>query len=197
MGKVIRFRRNRRLRGLDEFDRRQRIRFWPERRRSPLSRLLVAARPFGLLAILCGIWVTMDPALVEPPEILAGEPERVSETFSRCGFGRAHACVIDGDTFKLGNRRVRIIGIDAPETHPPRCAEEARLGEAATTRLQELLNQGAFEMVAPIYRDRDRYGRDLRVLRRKLPDGSMQSIASEMRESGLAHRYTGFKTKWC
>ena len=196
MGKVIRFRRNRRLRGLDEFDRRQRIRFWPERRRSPLSRLLVAARPFGLLAILCGIWVTMDPALVEPPEILAGEPEQVSETFSRCGFGRAHACVIDGDTFKLGNRKVRIIGIDAPEVHG-QCAEEVRIAERATVRLQELLNQGPFEMAGRVDDMKDRYGRDLRTVSRKRPDGSMQSIASEMRESGLAHRYTGFKTKWC
>jgi endonuclease YncB( thermonuclease family) len=198
VGKVIRFRRGRRLRSLDEFDRRQRIRFWPEPGRSPLRSLLSAARPFLLFAILCAIWVAMDPALVEPPEFLAGEPEQVSEVFSRCGLGRSHACVIDGDTFKLGDRKVRIIGIDAPETHPARCAEEARLGEEATAKLQALLNQGDVEMVAPIYRTQDRYGRDLRVIRRKLPDGRMQSIASDMRESGLAYRYLGgFKMDWC
>ena len=191
VGKIVRFRRN-------GFGPGQRIRFWPEPRRGPLRRLLSAARPFLLLAILCAIWVAMDPALVEPPEILAGEPETVSETFSRCGIGRSHACVIDGDTFKLGDRKVRIIGIDAPETHPARCAEEARLGEEATAKLQVLLNQGAFEMVAPIYRTQDRYGRDFRVIRRKLPDGSVQSIASDMRESGLAYRYLGgFKMDWC
>jgi hypothetical protein len=45
---------------------------------------------------------------------------------------------------------------------------------------------------------KDRYGRDLRVVQRKLPDGSYDSIASEMRESGLARRYLGgFKTGWC
>ena len=139
-----------------------------------------------------------DPVLVDPPEFLTGEPEKVSETFSRCGAGRSHACVIDGDTFKLGDRKVLIIGIDAPETHPARCAEEARLGEEATAKLQALLNQGAFEMVAPIYRTQDRYGRDLRVIRRKLPDGSTQSIASDMRTSGLAYRYLGgIKLDWC
>ena len=106
--------------------------------------------------------------------------------------------MIDGDTFKLGERKVRIIGIDAPETHPARCAEEARLGEEATAKLQQLLNQGPFEMIAPAYGDHDRYGRDLRAIRRKLPDGSMQSIASDMRESGLAHRYLGgLKIGWC
>ena len=35
------------------------------------------------------------------------------------------------------------------------------------------------------------------VVRRKLADGSVQSIASEMRTSGVARRYTGFKTSWC
>jgi endonuclease YncB( thermonuclease family) len=90
-----------------------------------VRKLLSAARPFLLLAILLAAWVVMDPALVEPPTLLAGDPEHVSETFTRCGPGRGHACVIDGDTFKLGERKVRIIGIDAPETHPPRCAEEA------------------------------------------------------------------------
>jgi endonuclease YncB( thermonuclease family) len=158
----------------------------------------VIQRPFILLAMLVCIWIGYDPALIEPPEFLAGEPEPVSETFSRCGIGRSHACVIDGDTFKLGDRKVRIIGVDAPETHPARCAEEARLGEEATAKLQELLNQGAFEMVAPIYRTQDRYGRDLRVIRRKLPDGNMQSIASDMRDSGLAYRYLGgLKADWC
>lgn len=196
MGKNLRFR-NRRLYGLNAFDPGQRIRFWSQPRRSPLRRLLVIARPFALAAVLIGIWVGMDPALVDPPALLSTEPERISETFSRCGAGRSHACVVDGDTFRIGKRRVRIIGIDAPETHPARCPEEARLGEQATTRLQELLNQGPFELVAPAYGSHDKYGRDLRTVQRKRADGSYQSIASEMRESGLAHRYTGFKTSWC
>ena len=167
------------------------LRFWPRRP------LLAAARPFALAAILGAIAVGFDPALVEPPALLSSEPERVDQRFTRCGRGRGHACVVDGDTFRLGNRRVRIIGIDAPETHPARCPEEARLGEEATARLQQLLNQVPFEMVAPMYGARDRYGRELRTVRRKLADGSIQSIAAEMRTSGLAHRYTGFKTGWC
>ena len=173
------------------------MRFWPQPRRSPLRRLLFAARPFVLAAVLAAIWIGLDPALVDPPALLSNAPERISETFGRCGVGRSHACVVDGDTFRIGTRRVRIIGIDAPETHPARCPEEARLGELATARLQDLLNQGPFEMVAPAYGDRDKYGRELRTIQRKQADGSFQSIASEMRESGLAHRYTGFKTGWC
>lgn len=155
-------------------------------------------RPFILLGVLAAVWVGMDPALVDPPGFLSGKPERVWQTFTRCGRGRGHACVIDGDTFKLGQRNVRIIGIDAPETHPSRCTKEARFGELATAKLQQLLNQGAFEMVAPIYRDHDMYGRDLRVIRRKRPDGSYQSIAADMREAGVARRYFGgLRAGWC
>lgn len=175
----------------------QQPRFWPGPRRQR-SRLVVALRPFVLAAILAAISVGMDPSLVEPPGLLTTDPERIGETFTRCGRGRGFACVIDGDTFRLGGRRVRIIGIDAPETRNASCPEEAQLGEQATARLQSLLNEGAFEMVAPIYGQKDRYGRDLRVIRRTLPDGSTQSIAEEMRESGLAHRYMGgFKSGWC
>ena len=93
---------------------------------------------------------------------------------------------------------MRIIGIDAPETQHAQCAGEAALGERATARLQQLLNEGPFEMVAPAYRRQDRYGRDLRVIRRARADGTTQSIAGEMREGGLAHRYMGgFKPGWC
>ena len=161
-------------------------------------RWLGVLRPFILFGILASLYVGAgDPALIEPPAFLSSDPETVDQQFTRCGPGRGHACVIDGDTFKLGERKVRIIGIDTPEVQA-QCPDEARLAEAATAELQRLLNDGPFEMVAPIYRATDRYGRDLRVVRRKLGDGSMQSIAAEMRESGFARRYLGgFKAGWC
>jgi hypothetical protein len=206
VGKIIRFwPRGRRFKGLEEFDSRQRIRCWPDDDKLTLRGVvretlqwLGYLRPFILLAILVSLYIGAgDPALVEPLGFLSSEPEQVREQFSNCGPAGAQACVIDGDTFRLGERRIRIIGIDAPETHPPRCAKEAELGEMATGKLRDVLNEGPFEMVAPVYRDHDRYGRDLRVIRRKLPDGSYQSIASEMRES-LARRYLGgFRGGWC
>jgi len=166
--------------------------------RAGIRRRLAALRPLGLFAILCASWVTLDPALVDPVGLLATDPERVDESFTRCGRGRGHACVIDGDTIKLGQRKIRIIGIDAPEVTHPQCPEEARLAEAATVKLQQLLNQGPFDMVGSVTRDQDRYGRDLRALNRTNPAGTSTSIAEEMRTSGLAHRYLGgFKPGWC
>lgn len=168
------------------------------RPRSSLTRWFVAVRPWFLTAILLLLWPTLDPALVEPPALLATDPEVVSGPFTRCGPGRGKDCVIDGDTFKLGERKVRIIGIDAPETHPARCPEEARLGEGATAELQRLLNQGPFTMIGRVDDMQDRYGRELRALSRMRADGSSQSIAADMMASGTVRRYLGgLRGGWC
>jgi micrococcal nuclease len=155
-----------------------------------------ALRPFLLLGLLLLAWAGYDPALIDAPRFLSQSPERVDEHFTRCGPGRGHACVIDGDTFKLGKRKIRIVGIDAPEVHG-QCAAETALAERATSRLQALLNQGPFTMSGRLGDMHDRYGRDLRTLERRRADGTVQSIADDMRADGLAHRYTGFKWGWC
>jgi endonuclease YncB( thermonuclease family) len=168
-----------------------------QRPRGPIARLLVNTRPFALFAVLLTIWPAADPALVEPPAFLATTPERIDEQFTRCGRGRGHACVIDGDTFKLGQRKVRIIGIDTPEVDA-QCPAEAHLAEVATAALQRLLNQGPFEMVGRIDEPTDRYGRDLRALTRTRADGTTQSIAGAMRDGGFARRYLGgYRSGWC
>lgn len=159
-------------------------------------RWLAGFRPFLLLVVLLVLGAVLDPALVEPVGILSTDAERVSATFTPCGPGRGDACVIDGDTFKLGNRKVRIIGIDTPELNG-QCAAERRLAAEAATRLRQLLNQGPFTMTGHIGELQDRYGRDLRTLTRERPDGSVQNIAADMRESGLARRYLGAKASWC
>ncbi len=108
---------------------------------------------------------------------------------------RHHAdrhCVIDGDTFRLGSTSIRIADIDTPETHPPRCPLEARLGRQATLRLQALLNAEPFELRG-ISRDQDRYGRKLRLIMR---DG--RSLGMVLVAEGLARRYHGQRRKgWC
>jgi micrococcal nuclease len=160
--------------------------------------LFTGLRFWALLVTLITLWVLYDPMLYEPPAFLSTEPEKVSGDFTRCGRGRGEFCVVDGDTFKLGDRTVRIVGMDAPELHSPRCPEEPRRAEAAAAALQDLLNRGPFTIAGRIDNPTDRYGRELRVATRRRPDGSTQSIAADMRSSGHARPYLGgMRATWC
>jgi hypothetical protein len=98
--------------------------------------------------------------------------------------------VIDGDTFDIGGTRVRVAGIDAPETHPPRCVEEARLGLAATQKLAELLRSGPLWISGLVT---DRYGRSVRTVR-----VGGEDVADAMISAGLARNYDGKQRQsWC
>ena len=75
-------------------------------------------------------------------------------------------CVIDGDTIRYGDERIRLMDIDAPEVSEPKCASEAAIGERAALRLLGLINAGPFTVVRVGSRDHDNYGRLLRVIER-------------------------------
>jgi endonuclease YncB( thermonuclease family) len=145
-----------------------------------------------LVPVLLLVGALLDPSLIGPVGPLAAPAELVSTKFTPCGPGRGAACVIDGDTFKLGDRKIRITGIDAPELSSPKCAAEAALARKSADRLLVLLNQGDFEMIAHRFQRQDRNGRDLMVIRR---DGA--SIGDQLVTEGLAHRYVGSKRSWC
>ena len=149
-------------------------------------------RALWLIPILLIGGALLDPSLIPPVGPLAAAPERVSTGFTPCGTGRSSACVVDGDTFKLGDRRIRITGIDAPELLAPQCPGEEVLARRSADRLRELLNQGEFEMIAHRLQRRDRHGRDLMVVQR-----NGQSIGALLIDEGLAHRYLGSKRSWC
>lgn len=112
-------------------------------------------------------------------------------TFSLCTTSPRITCVVDGDTFWLEGNKVRIADINTPETHQPACPAERAMGHAATRRLISLLNQGAFTLESG-KRDRDRYGRLLRVVRR-----GGQSLGQQLVDEGLAERWTGRRGNWC
>ena len=115
----------------------------------------------------------------------------VSGPFDLCHTGGGYNCVVDGDTLWVAGEKIRIADIDAPETHPPRCAREADLGRRATLRLQSLVNAGPFDL-AVMGRDTDRYGRKLRVLVRR-----GQSLGDRLVGEGLARTWTGRREPWC
>jgi micrococcal nuclease len=108
----------------------------------------------------------------------------------RAAGARNDIYVIDGDTFSYRGQRVRIAGIDAPETHPPRCIEEARLGLAATQRLKQLLGSGTVTVSGA---DHDQYGRALRSVQ-----VNGQDVGKAMTSAGMARSYDGKKRRpWC
>ena len=144
---------------------------------------------------LGGVWVLREPAPAGTSRIMQPVALKsvtvTSRSYPVCTSRLRRNCVVDGDTFYLGSDKVRIADIDAPETHPPRCALEADLGDRATTRLSQLLSAGAFELVR-FDRDTDRYGRKLRVAMR---DG--RSIGDRLVSEGLARTWTGKRQPWC
>jgi micrococcal nuclease len=121
----------------------------------------------------------------------APDAAAVTRQFGSCHTGGGTNCVVDGDTFWMDGEKIRVADIDAPETHPSRCAEEARLGNAATDRLQALLNAGPVTLAAAD-RDTDRYGRKLRVVMR-----GGQSLGGMLMQEGLARPWIGHREPWC
>lgn len=114
-----------------------------------------------------------------------------AQSFSICRTPPFQNCVVDGDTFYLGREAIRIADIDAPETHPARCPQEAELGDMATERLREILNARPFEL--QIYeRDTDNYGRKLRVVAQ-----NGYSVGGMLVSEGLARTWTGRRRPWC
>jgi micrococcal nuclease len=138
-------------------------------------------------------WIGQDENIgsVAAPPMALFASDTESASFGFCHSGGGVNCVVDGDTLYYQGTKIRIADIDTPETHPPRCAEEARLGEAATRRLHALVNAGPFS-VKSIDRDEDTYGRKLRLITR-----GGGSIGNDLVGQGLARWYEGGRQGWC
>jgi micrococcal nuclease len=97
--------------------------------------------------------------------------------------------VVDGDTVDVevagARQRVRLIGIDTPETHRPGTPVEC-FGPEAAARLAELLPPGTEVAVEPDVEPHDRYQRTLGYLHRR-HDGLFVNVA--MVRDGFAADY--------
>lgn len=100
----------------------------------------------------------------------------------------ASCSVTDGDTIRCGDERIRLIGIDAPETEQAKCGSERARGLAAKERLRQLLASGF-----TVERDGvDRYRRTLATVRVNGVDVGEVLVAE-----GLGRRWTGRREPWC
>ncbi len=105
--------------------------------------------------------------------------------------------IVGGDTIWLRQNSTgkvvsaRLTGFDTPETFRPGCAQERALGEAAKTRLGQLLRQA--QDIVPDTHGTGKYGRLLLEL---TLDG--RPLADIMVAEGLAVRYDGGRRiNWC
>lgn len=114
-----------------------------------------------------------------------------TEAFGYCRTGGGGDCVLDGGTFYLGGRKIGIAGIDAPQMHPSRCAQEAQAGVQAAVRLHELLNRGEVTLT-PAAPQPDAHGR---LLHRVEVDG--RDVAPILVEAGVARELAGGPRSWC
>ncbi len=145
----------------------------------------------AILTFVLGI-ISAIALTVGVPTMTLATPNIASVRFEKCTGGHRIACVIDGDTLWINGTKVRVADIDAPEISEPKCASELALGNRATERLIELVNQGPFALQAWSGRDTDRYGRALRVLVR-----NGHSLGDILVSEGLARTWTGRREPWC
>lgn len=194
MGKKLRFNTGRRRRG--------KTRSVPPARFKPRPPgwrdAFVSLRPWLLLiGFVTMAYIFTLPGAFSAPGWLSSEPQVIEGRFTRCGRGRGYYCVVDGDTFKLGDTSVRVVGIDTAEREAE-CAAEAVQAEASAKALQGWLNRGPFRMTHRLDEPIDRYGRSLRTVYRLRPDGSEDRLADFMRREGGARGYWGGgRGEWC
>ena len=102
----------------------------------------------------------------------------------------AEVRVIDGDTIRWGDERIRILNIDAPETEGrARCNAERRLAARATMTLAEFILGERLQIQR---NGKDRFGRTLAIIRVRGADvGEMLIMA------GVAVRWGNGRPDWC
>lgn len=98
--------------------------------------------------------------------------------------------VVDGDTVRVDDELVRLVGFDAPELRA-RCRTERILAEAAANYLRGLLLEGP--AVLHFERGRDRWGRRLARL-----TVAGRDVGRELIRVRLVRPYAGGKRRgWC
>lgn len=194
MGDLLPFRRRRKRTQPGDYGRVLSTKTWQGRpRRSVWSRLKPLVLPILFIAALAFTYFTAQPEEADAPDSTS---QRIDPPVTACGLGRANVCVVDGDTIKIGERTIRVIGIDAPELHPPRCMAEAEKGLLARDKLVALANEAPFFLTGS--GARDAYDRELFNLVRLRPDKSVQSLGLDMMATGLVRSYTsGQRNPWC
>ncbi len=171
----------------------------PAARRNRWKRIWRSLRIILPLLLILAAWqVWNQPRLRAMLGLEQEASELVTGGFALCDApGYASRCVVDGDTFRINNRRIRIQGIDAPEREG-QCVAETQAAARATRALNDWLNEAPFHMLPEGTVPRDRYGRELQSVWRMDADGRRQDLARMLVRAGHAADYgRGGKPDWC
>jgi|SRR5215203_4013715 endonuclease YncB( thermonuclease family) len=128
---------------------------WPPRRRSPAEeRLFRLKRAFRRVSRAAPRYKFSGPCRARGSRWL----RRSLDLGERCPTAHeshhrrrnypSRILVLDGDTIRIDGRKpdVRLVGLNAPETSRAECKGERDLGEAATRRLQQIVNGSALDL---------------------------------------------------
>jgi len=150
----------------------------------------VSLKIYSLLVLLA--WQPLNAADL----VGAGSIAHAAEIREAKPAGRQVTRVVDGDTLILSpNDRVRLIGVDTPETvHPKKMVEcygkEAKEFTRSTVAGQKI--RLVLDDANAGRRHKDRYGRTLGYV--YLQDGMM--LNAELVRRGFAHAYTRFPFRY-
>jgi micrococcal nuclease len=152
--------------------------------------MAVGSKLFSLLALLTAAQIGVPSPATQTPA--AGTSGQSEEHRSQRGELRKVVRVVDGDTIVVSpNEKVRLIGVDTPETSHPRKAVEC-FGKAAKDFTQSAVEGKTVHLVLDEInrsrRHKDRYGRTLAYV--FLENGTM--LNRELIRQGYGHAYTRF-----
>jgi len=159
-----------------------------------LRRIRVRREYSTVLSLLVLLNLSSCAATQLDPRAGISEPSR--ESVTNGSEKRVVVRVVDGDTIVVSpNEKVRLIGVDTPETVHPRKAVEC-FGRQAKQFTRDAVEEKPIRVVLDEVNERtrhkDKYGRTLAYA--YLDDGRM--LNRELIRQGYAHAYTRFRFRY-
>jgi micrococcal nuclease len=148
---------------------------------SDATRILEPVRTLIRVLLVCGVAATVSACLMCSPPTVRADPVATTALVLK---------VVDGDTIDIrddnrGRLRVRLLGIDTPETKKPGFTVGCWGPEASEFAKDTMLGQRVALIPDPTQDRTDRYGRTLAYLDKA--DGWDYSV--EAARAGAAHSY--------
>jgi micrococcal nuclease len=156
--------------------------------------MIVRFKIFLLFGLLAAAALEAGSTTHQEPRLVTSEQSR--ESTNAGSEKRVVIRVIDGDTIVVNpNEKVRLIGVDTPETIHPKKAVQC-FGEDAKEFTRKMVEHRSIRLVLDesnaARNHKDRYGRTLAYV--YFDDGTM--LNSELIRRGYAHAYTRFPFRY-